>query len=201
MSRNCTQRRLDLLRRTSVACTPACNHPNRNNESLDFLVLSRARLHTSFDLRFASLYRSLYAMTIRPKMFMRSRTSGLNWNAVASEEHNWCQLHGWRCSCSSWYLPRLCPWKCPSVSNKPALYHVQHTSRPRSAVRIRRLYTSQRWSQRLFLCTSLHWQPKCRSSSFHTLIGSQMAQSLIARSKWIWKAGIDQQNFENSAIH
>ena len=28
---------------------------------------SRARLHTSFDSRFASMYRSLYAVTIRPK--------------------------------------------------------------------------------------------------------------------------------------
>ena len=57
----------DLDRRTSVACTPACNYPTRNNESLDLLVPSRARLHTSFDSRFASIYRSLYAVTIRPK--------------------------------------------------------------------------------------------------------------------------------------
>ena len=67
MSRNCTQRRLDLLRRTSVACTPACNYPTCNNESLDLLVPSRARLQSSFDFRSASLYRSLYAVTIRPK--------------------------------------------------------------------------------------------------------------------------------------
>ena len=44
MSRNCTQRRLDLRIYldcgTSVACTPARNHPTPNNESLDLLVLS-----------------------------------------------------------------------------------------------------------------------------------------------------------------
>ena len=57
----------DLDRRTSVACTAACNHPTRNNESHDLLVPSRARLYTSFDSRFASMYRSLYAVTIRPK--------------------------------------------------------------------------------------------------------------------------------------
>ena len=57
----------DLGRRTSAAYTPACNHPTRNNESLDLLVPSRARLHTFFDFKFASLYRSLYAVTIRPK--------------------------------------------------------------------------------------------------------------------------------------
>ena len=57
----------DLGHRTSTACTPACNHPTRNNESLDLLVPSRARLHTFFDFKFASLYRSLYAVTIRPK--------------------------------------------------------------------------------------------------------------------------------------
>ena len=34
---------------------------------MDLLVPSRARLHTSFDSRFASMYRSLYAVTIRPK--------------------------------------------------------------------------------------------------------------------------------------
>ena len=67
MSRNCTQRRLDLLRRTSVACTPACNYPTCNNESLDLFVPSRARLQSSFDFRSASLYCSLYAVTIRPK--------------------------------------------------------------------------------------------------------------------------------------
>ena len=39
------------------------------------------------------------------------------------------------------------------------------------------------------------------TTNMHTLIGSQMAQSLIARSKWIWKPDISQQNFENSAIH
>ena len=52
----------DLDRRTSVAYTPACNYSPRNNESQDLLVPSRARLHTS-----ASLYCSLYAVTIRPK--------------------------------------------------------------------------------------------------------------------------------------
>ena len=57
----------DLDRRTSIACTPACNHPTHNNESQDILVLSRARLHTSYDSRFASIYRSIYAVTIRPK--------------------------------------------------------------------------------------------------------------------------------------
>ena len=57
----------DLDRRTSVACTSACNHPTRNNKSLVLLVPSRARLHTSFDFRFASLYRSLCAVTVRPK--------------------------------------------------------------------------------------------------------------------------------------
>ena len=56
----------DLDRRTSVACTSACNHPTRNNESLDLLMPSRGRLHTFFDFRFASLYRSLFAVTIRP---------------------------------------------------------------------------------------------------------------------------------------
>ena len=48
-------------------CTPACNHPTRNNESQDLLVPSRARLHTSYDSQFASMYRSIYAVTIRPK--------------------------------------------------------------------------------------------------------------------------------------
>ena len=57
----------DLDRRTSIACTPACNHPTRNNESQDLLVPSRARLHTSYDSQFASMYRSIYAVTIRPK--------------------------------------------------------------------------------------------------------------------------------------
>ena len=57
----------DLDRRTSIACTPACNHPTRNNESTDLLVPSRARLHTSYDSQFASMYRSIYAVTIRPK--------------------------------------------------------------------------------------------------------------------------------------
>ena len=57
----------DLDRRTSIACTPACNHPTRNNESPDLLVPSRARLHTSYDSQFASMYRSIYAVTIRPK--------------------------------------------------------------------------------------------------------------------------------------
>ena len=57
----------DLDRRTSIACTPTCNHPTRNNESQDLLVPSRARLHTSYDSQFASMYRSIYAVTIRPK--------------------------------------------------------------------------------------------------------------------------------------
>ena len=57
----------DLGYRTSAAFTPACNHQTRNNESLDLLMPSRGRLHTFFDFRFASLYRSLYAVTIRPK--------------------------------------------------------------------------------------------------------------------------------------
>ena len=57
----------DLDRRTTIACTHTCNHPTRNNESHDLLVPSRARLHTSYDSQFASMYRSIYAVTIRPK--------------------------------------------------------------------------------------------------------------------------------------
>ena len=57
----------DLDRRTTIACTPACNHPTRNNESQDLLVPSHARLRTSYDSQFAFMYRSIYAVTIRPK--------------------------------------------------------------------------------------------------------------------------------------
>ena len=50
-----------------VTCTSACNHPTRNNESTDLLVLSRARLHAPFKFQSDQQHRSIYAVTIRPK--------------------------------------------------------------------------------------------------------------------------------------
>ena len=57
----------DQDRRTTVACTQACNHPTRNNESTDLRVPSRARIHTSFTFRSEQQHHSINAVSIRPK--------------------------------------------------------------------------------------------------------------------------------------
>ena len=57
----------DQDRRTMAACTIACSHPTRNNESTNMAILSRARLHTTFTFQSEHKHRSIYAVSIRPK--------------------------------------------------------------------------------------------------------------------------------------
>ena len=211
----------DLDRRTSVACTPACNYPTRNNESLDLLVPSRARLHTSFDSRFASIYRSLYAVTIRPKslyedvhastghpgytgmQWHQKKTIGANYtDKDAAAPRGICQ----GCALGSAHqYPTNQHYVMSDTPHDPGQQFVvdafTHHSVGHSGSIYAHLFTDLASRQVYPVFTkspSLH--PTCRSSSTHTQIENPMAQSLIARPKWIWKPDISQQISENSAI-
>ena len=93
----------DLNRRTSVAYTPACNYSPRNNESSR--AISRSPTYVCL-LVLLPLCGNNKTQVIIRRCSCVQRTSGFRWNAVAPEEDNWCQLHGQKCSSSSWYLPK-----------------------------------------------------------------------------------------------
>ena len=151
----------DLGYRTSAAFTPACNHPTRNNESLDLLMPSRGRLHTFFDFRFASLYRSLYAVTIRPKALYEDVHASTGHPGYAGMQWHQKNTTGANYTDKDAAAPRGICQGCAlgGAHQYPTNQHYVMSDTPhdpRSTVRSQHLYTSQRWSQRLCLCSSVH---------------------------------------------
>ena len=208
----------DLDRRTSIACTSACNHPTRNNGPscaishspsyiLWFTICFYVPIHLCGNYKTPKMFTcpryiqdTLVCNGIRRTQSVQTTQIKMQLllEVFAKDALSVVHINTQPISTTS------CPTHHMIQVNSSLLMH-SHTTVLVTVGMCMLICSQTSLHDKCISCSpslssSQSSQPICPNYFTHTQIGSQMAQSLIARSKWIWKPDISQQNFENSAI-